>query len=175
VGAVCRFEFELSHRANTPPMIAIATVMLMTTLKFIFHWLRRELQPRRSCLEIRAAIRWSYTIVVHLGVIDDSARRHTARAGAECSRVWPILEPAKKNQKPLSQIPQIQEDGEARRTSPGAWPPDSNCILRLSPSAPIFAPGPQRTAATRPWRRSRPAADPAGSPTVPCAGGSPCS
>ena len=74
-------------------MIAIATVMLMTTLKFIFHWLRRELQPRRSCLEIRAAIRWSYTIVVHLGVIDDSARRHTARAGAECSRVWPILEP----------------------------------------------------------------------------------
>jgi hypothetical protein len=32
-------------------------------------------------------------------------------------------------------------------------------------SAPIPAPGPQRTAATRPWRPGRPAADPAGSPT----------
>jgi hypothetical protein len=42
-------------------------------------------------------------------------------------------------------------------------------------SAPIPAPGPQRTAATRPWRPGRPAADPAGSPTAPCAGGSPCS
>ena len=41
-------------------------------------------------------------------------------------------------------------------------------------SAPGPAPNWQRTAAIRPWRPGRPAADPAGSPTAPCAGGSPC-
>src|ERR1700730_4563737 len=40
-------------------------------------------------------------------------------------------------------------------------------------AAPGGQPRPQRTAATRPWRPGRPAADPAGSPTAPCAGGSP--
>src|ERR1700692_2311184 len=45
----------------------------------------------------------------------------------------------------------------------------------FSLSAPRPAPGLQRTAATRIWRPGRPAADPAGSPTAPCAGGSPCS
>src|SRR4029078_5806261 len=46
-------------------------------------------------------------------------------------------------------------------------------ITSLSVSA--SAPGPQRISATRTWRPGRPAADPAGSPTAPCAGGSPCS
>jgi hypothetical protein len=45
----------------------------------------------------------------------------------------------------------------------------------VQPSAPRPAPGLRRTAATRTWRLGRPAADPAGSPTAPCAGGSPCS
>src|SRR5229473_2843463 len=50
--------------------------------------------------------------------------------------------------------------------------------LRIVPSdfnlsAPRPAPGLQRTAATRPWRPGRPAADPAGNPTPPCAGASP--
>src|SRR5262245_27895266 len=42
----------------------------------------------------------------------------------------------------------------------------------LSLSAPGPAPASQRLAAT-PWRRRRPASDPAGSPTAPCAGGFP--
>src|ERR1700733_319975 len=50
-----------------------------------------------------------------------------------------------------------------------------NWSADFNPSAPIPAPASQRTAATRPWRPGRPAADPAGSPTVPCAGGFPCS
>ena len=43
--------------------------------------------------------------------------------------------------------------------------------FNLSASRP--APGLQRTSATRIWRPGRPAADRGGSPTVPCAGGSP--
>src|SRR5258708_14130894 len=51
----------------------------------------------------------------------------------------------------------------------GMVPPD------LSLSAPIPAPVPQRTAATRPWRPRSTAADPAGSPTAPCRRGYPSS
>src|SRR5438045_1347775 len=42
----------------------------------------------------------------------------------------------------------------------------------------LFAPGPppvlHRTAASQPWRRQRPASDPAGSPPAPCGGACSC-
>jgi len=64
-----------------------------------------------------------------------------------------------------------------RRSYP--MPPNfcqTECILDVfSPFAPRPAPGSQRTSATRLLHPRRPAADPAGSPTAPCAGVSPCS
>ncbi len=50
-----------------------------------------------------------------------------------------------------------------------------NCAGSFNLSAPRPARGTQRTSATRPWRPGKPAADQAGSPTAPCAGGSPSS
>jgi len=62
----------------------------------------------------------------------------------------------------------------------GGWSSRSGFELQLriapadfSPFASRLAPGSQRTAATRPWRPGRLAADPAGSPTAPCADASP--
>src|SRR3981189_2764187 len=54
------------------------------------------------------------------------------------------------------------------------WLAPHSAAFRFSLSAPRPAPGLQGTSATRTWRPGRPAADPAGSPTAPCAGGSPC-
>ncbi len=48
-----------------------------------------------------------------------------------------------------------------------------NCAADFKLFAPRPAPVPQRTSATRPWRPRSTAADQAGSPTAPCAGGSP--
>src|SRR5450631_4676799 len=64
-----------------------------------------------------------------------------------------------------------------RHPSPSSAPTGLavNGAADFSLSVPGPAPDLQRTAATRIWRPGRPAADPAGSPTAPCAGGSPCS
>src|SRR4029077_17703579 len=59
----------------------------------------------------------------------------------------------------------------AGRAAPGPRPV-SNAPADFNPSAPKPAQAPQGTVATRTWRPGRPAADRAGSPTVPCVGGS---
>ena len=70
---------------------------------------------------------------------------------------------------------QFKRQRRMHSTRPAAPFKHSGWLESLSLSAPRPAPGLQRTAATRTWRPGRPAADPAGSPTAPCAGGSPCS
>ena len=71
--------------------------------------------------------------------------------------------------------------GEPRRSSRARQRTRSarcrSCRGRNSVSLVSLRPAPasQRTGATRPWRPRRPAADPAGSPTAPCTGASPCS
>ena len=92
--------------------------------------------------------------------------------GAFCVRTGELSRPSRAPRRSIESNALAQQCGcRQARFRQG---PALNCA-GISPFAPRPAPGPQRTAATRPWRPGRPAADPAGSPTAPCAGGSPCS